>query len=123
MTFLQFKKNRRNAEKRRVSDKSQGCAKAYERNGSHGNLSRTEPEQTGLATQNIPLSVEDVKSQRLDKLRKDWKPGKERDDGKKIHPYLIPWNELKDEKIKDYNREEVKRIPAILARAGFRIVG
>ncbi len=55
------------------------------------------------------------------KLENGWRYGPERDDEKKIHPCLVPFDELseKDQK-KDLNA--VLKYPAIVARAGFKIV-
>lgn len=50
-----------------------------------------------------------------------WKFGELKDDIKKTNPNLVPFSELREE-VKEYNRNEVKKIPDILADAGFRIV-
>ena len=55
-----------------------------------------------------------------EKRNKDWTCGV-RDDAKKIHPCLVPWEEL-SEKDKDNDRNAVEIIPALLASIGFEIV-
>lgn len=40
---------------------------------------------------------------------------------KKTSPYLVPWEQL-DEEVKEIDREMVRALPAVLARAGFRMV-
>ena len=43
-----------------------------------------------------------------------------RDDAKKTHPCLVPWDELPEEE-KDKDRQAVLQIPELLAQAGFEI--
>ena len=50
-----------------------------------------------------------------------WKFGKYRDDKKKIHPYLIPYEELTEE-IKQYDRDTVLNMPKLLDKLGKKIV-
>jgi hypothetical protein len=50
-----------------------------------------------------------------------WKYGKIRDDKKKIHQYLIPYEELSDE-IKQYDRDTVFNMPKLLEQIGQKIV-
>ena len=49
-----------------------------------------------------------------------WSFGEFRDDAKLTHPNLVEWNVLPED-IKAYDREAVRAIPAILAKAGFEI--
>ena len=49
-----------------------------------------------------------------------WVFGPERDVHRKVSPYLVPWNEL-DEKVKEWDRNAVRKIPDLLARAGFEL--
>lgn len=49
-----------------------------------------------------------------ERLLAGWKPGK-RDPKEKTSPYLVPWDEL-EESIKDYDRDTVRELPAILAK-------
>ena len=56
-----------------------------------------------------------------EKQGKGWRYGKTKDNNLKLHPCLIPCSELaEDEREKD--RILVKRIPRILASAGYGIV-
>ena len=55
-----------------------------------------------------------------EKFREGWKRGKMRDDARKLHPDLRPWEEL-DDNAKDKDILTVKLIPGLLARAGFQI--
>ncbi len=50
-----------------------------------------------------------------------WKYGKVRDDNKKIHPYLIPYEVLTN-KIKQYDRDTVINMPKLLEKIGQKIV-
>jgi hypothetical protein len=56
-----------------------------------------------------------------ERLEQGWKPGATRDDAKKIHPYLVPYEDL-EELVKDYDREPVRSIPSLLREAGYEIV-
>lgn len=50
-----------------------------------------------------------------------WEYGEKKDEKKKTNPSLIPFSGLPEE-MKENNRNEVKKIPEILADAGFRII-
>ena len=49
-----------------------------------------------------------------------WKSGSPRDDTAKIHPNLVPWNEL-DEPTREYDRESIRNLPELLASIGFGV--
>jgi hypothetical protein len=55
-----------------------------------------------------------------ERVRDGWKLGPDKDDVKKISPTLIPWDDLSEVE-KDKDREPVRNIPALLARAGFTV--
>lgn len=55
-----------------------------------------------------------------EKTERGWRSGSERDDEKKIHPCLVPWENLSD----DDRQKDImfsKEIPRILANAGFEV--
>lgn len=54
-----------------------------------------------------------------ERLLQDWSLGP-RDHANKTSPYLVAWEELPDE-IRDYDRNAVRAIPALLARCNFTI--
>ena len=55
-----------------------------------------------------------------EKIQAGWKFERQRDEKKRIHPDLVPWDELpKKEKEKDYHTARL--IPELLAAAGFEI--
>ncbi len=54
------------------------------------------------------------------KLDGGWRFGPTRDDARKLHDQLKPWEEL-DEANKDKDRNAVREIPSMLALAGFQI--
>jgi len=56
----------------------------------------------------------------IDRLTNNWRPGKTRDDDKKIHPSIVPWKKLPNS-IRKYDIDAVKEYPAILAKAGLEI--
>ena len=49
-----------------------------------------------------------------------WVYGPKRDVAQKISPYLVGWDEI-DEKVREWDRNAVRNIPELLARAGFEI--
>jgi voltage-gated potassium channel Kch len=49
-----------------------------------------------------------------------WKKGDQRDDDKKLNPWLVPWNELPEEQ-KKVDRDFVLAIPSLLASVGVQI--
>ncbi len=57
-----------------------------------------------------------------DRLRSGWRWGPNRDSAARISPYLVPWLQVPDD-IRDYDREFVRRIPALLASVGLEIAG
>ncbi len=50
-----------------------------------------------------------------------WKPGPVRDVSRKLHPMLVPWEQL-EEADREQDRNAVRAIPTLLARAGYAIV-
>jgi voltage-gated potassium channel Kch len=49
-----------------------------------------------------------------------WRYASKRDDRRRLHPLLVPWRDLSEEK-RDLDRELVRHWPAILARSGYRL--
>ena len=66
------------------------------------------------------LAREEHERWRISKERQGWKHGPTRDEANKLHPHLVPWDNLAPG-IQDYDREQVQAIPQILAGAGFKI--
>jgi hypothetical protein len=50
-----------------------------------------------------------------ERLTTGWVYGEEKDTENKISPYLVPYHELKEE-IKEYDRDSVRNIPALLSK-------
>lgn len=50
-----------------------------------------------------------------------WSYGAQRDDARRVSPYLLPWVEL-PESVKDWNRATARGLPDFVARAGFAVV-
>jgi voltage-gated potassium channel Kch len=50
-----------------------------------------------------------------------WRHGPEKDIDRKISPHLVPWDQLSDE-VKEYDRNAVRKLPLILAKADYTIV-
>lgn len=49
-----------------------------------------------------------------------WRFGLERNNRRRLHPMLVPWTDLSEEK-RNLDRELIRRRPAILAGAGYRL--
>jgi class 3 adenylate cyclase len=84
---------------------------------------------TGLDPRQIKISDEQLETLAereherwmRQKLRQGWTLGpKDSDPRKKTNPFLLPYAELQDS-IKDYDREPVRKMPEIIAQAGFRV--
>lgn len=56
-----------------------------------------------------------------ERLRTGWRHGPVRDTHAKLSPFLVPWEELRED-VRDLDRDAVRLIPSILATAGFAIV-
>lgn len=52
--------------------------------------------------------------------RQGWKHGADRDDDRKLHPDLVPWEGLSEE-AREKDRVMVRDLPAFLAKAGFQV--
>ena len=50
-----------------------------------------------------------------------WKPGPVKDISRKVHPLLVPWDQLSEED-REKDRNAVRAIPSLLARSGYAIV-
>lgn len=57
----------------------------------------------------------------VERLRDGWRFGRPRDDTRKLHDCLVPWENL-PESIREYDRNAVRAFPEILAKAGFEVV-
>lgn len=53
--------------------------------------------------------------------RLDWTHGEKRDDKNKIHDKMLPWEKLSDDDQERLNRKPARRLPLVLAIAGYRI--
>lgn len=56
----------------------------------------------------------------VERAHNGWRPGKPRDDARKIHDCMVSWNDLPDN-IKQYDRDSVKVFPRILAMASLEV--
>jgi hypothetical protein len=80
----------------------------------------------GAAPAPLNLSEEDIEEMaKMEHARWNWQKilqgwifGQERDNVKKTHPCLVPWDKL-PEKVKDYDRRTVRLIPQFLEKARY----
>jgi|GEM_PF-1933120 len=61
------------------------------------------------------LAKEEHQNWVLDRKQQGWKQGSVRDDHKKIHPNMVPWEEL-SESDRELDRNIIRRIPTVFAR-------
>ncbi len=55
-----------------------------------------------------------------DRLRHGWTFALERDNLRKHHPLLVPWDELSEVE-KDKDRDTIRNLPRLIQKAGFRV--
>ena len=55
-----------------------------------------------------------------ERIAEGWRHGPRRDDTLRINPALVPWDQTSDEG-KQFNRDYVTQLPALLARSGFAL--
>jgi hypothetical protein len=110
MTFR--KANRRQADHIKTKLRAIGCDLRHSTNPDNELLSFSDAE--------VELMAE-MEHERWNEEREadGWTHG-ERNDGAKTTPYLVPWADLEDE-IRDYDRDAVRNMPDLLAKAGFEI--
>ncbi|MFA5414400.1 MAG: RyR domain-containing protein [Methanoregula sp.] len=56
----------------------------------------------------------------VERIREGWHYGEKKDVEKKISPYLVPWDQLTKE-VKDWDRDPIIKLPALLAEMGYEI--
>jgi class 3 adenylate cyclase len=66
------------------------------------------------------LSAEEHERWMQEKRRGGWTYGPVRDNERKLHPSMIPWEELCEEE-KDKDRAAVRNVPRLVEKAGFRL--
>ena len=57
----------------------------------------------------------------MERLSDGWRSGPVRDDKRKVHDCIVPWNELPPA-MKEYDRNAVRAFPLLLAEAGLEVV-
>lgn len=66
------------------------------------------------------LSIREHARWMADRRQNGWTFGEKRDDARKLHHLLIPWEQL-SELEKDKDRDTIRNLPALVAKAGFRV--
>ncbi|OGP72231.1 MAG: hypothetical protein A2Z73_05335 [Deltaproteobacteria bacterium RBG_13_60_28] len=80
-----------------------------------------EPSKMGLTPEELELLARMEHDRWLaEKTRAGWRYGVPRDDAKKLHPCLVPWEQLPEEE-KEKDRQAVRQIPGLLAAAHLKI--
>ncbi len=82
----------------------------------------------GMSPLDIPLTDEQVKHLAIrehdrwmaERIRSGWGFGKRRDNARKRHPLLVPWDSLTEEQ-KDLDRNTIRKLRELVHRAGFRV--
>ncbi len=57
----------------------------------------------------------------LERRRSGWRYGDTRDDDRRLHPDLVPWQQLPEDR-RDIDRQLVRQLPRILAASGESLV-
>lgn len=57
----------------------------------------------------------------VERHRNGWRFSRARDDARKLHDSLVPWENLPED-IRQYDRNAVRAFPDILAAAGYEVV-
>jgi hypothetical protein len=52
--------------------------------------------------------------------RQGWTYGPERDNIRKLHPLLVPWESL-NQREQDKDRDTIRNLPRLIAMSGFRL--
>ena len=115
--------NLRDDFKRSNEDQAQFAATILKR---HGYEIRTATNKTLIIPNDYEVNIENMAEMEhgrwnIERLKEGWKYGAKKDTIKRISPYLVAWDKLKDD-IKKYDLEAVKNFPQILFDAGFEIV-
>jgi hypothetical protein len=56
----------------------------------------------------------------VERLAAGWKLSEEKDIARRLSPYLVPWSDL-PEAVRGRDRAAVRKIPELLAGAGFEV--
>jgi hypothetical protein len=89
----------------------------YELAPSHG-LCASEIAMTDAQVE--ALSIREHQRWMSDRLRHGWTYAATRDNARKHHPLLVPWEELSEPE-KEKDRDTVRNVPRLIERAGFRV--
>ena len=90
-----------------------GCGIDPSADGDAGSFEFSEDEIESLAIQEHERWMAERRLER-------WRYGPVRDDRRKVNPNLVPWDQL-THNVKEHNRNTVRKLPSLLARAGFSI--
>ena len=77
------------------------------------------PEELNVLAEEIAKNVHEVWSE--GRMKDGWTYGEERDDAKKHHPCLVPYENL-TEKEKEYDRNTSQETLKLIMKLGFKIV-
>ena len=77
------------------------------------------PNELNALAEEIAKNVHEVWAE--GRMKEGWTFGEERDDAKKYHPCLVPYEELTDTE-KEYDRNTSQETLKLIMKLGFRIV-
>lgn len=77
------------------------------------------PEELGLLAEEIAKNVHEVWAD--GRMKDGWTYGEKRDDCLKLHPCLVPYEELSEEE-KEYDRNTSQETLRLIMKLGFKIV-
>jgi ryanodine receptor 2 len=76
------------------------------------------PEDLQVLVEHLARHVHDVWAQK--RIEQGWTWGSKRDDDKKLHPDLIPYDQLSEEE-KEYDRQTAKETLKVVLQLGYKI--
>jgi class 3 adenylate cyclase/tetratricopeptide (TPR) repeat protein len=89
----------------------------YELASSHG----LHPAKIDLSDAQIEeLAIREHYRWMNDRVRHGWTYGPRRDDARKYHPLLIPWEELSEPE-REKDRDTIRHLPRLIEKTGFRV--
>ncbi len=76
------------------------------------------PDELGALLEQLAENTHEVWAAR--RFRDGWEYGEQRDDNERLHPCLVPYNELPEEE-KEYDRSTAQEVLKAILAAGFTI--
>lgn len=76
------------------------------------------PDELGVLLEQLAENTHEVWA--AQRLRDGWKYGEHRDDSERLHPCLVPYDQLPEEE-KEYDRSTAREVLKVILASGFTI--